>query len=72
MTDNFAVILKQAILISKNNISVFVKNTDLHKKDKKLAIKVELKAEQYKIVKPQAYDSSLFIGQSCFINNGSQ
>ena len=39
---------------------------------KPLATKAELKAEQDKIVKLQTYDSSLFIGQSYFSNDGAQ
>ena len=37
-----------------------------------LATTAELKAEQEKIVKHQAYDLSLFIGQSYFNNDGWQ
>ena len=37
-----------------------------------LATKVELKAEQNKIVRLQTNDKSLFIGQSYFKNDGSQ
>ena len=43
-----------------------------NKKIEKSATKPELKAMQDKIVKLQIYDSSLFIGQSYFINDGSQ
>ena len=39
---------------------------------KALPKKVELKAEQDKIVKIETYDLSLFIGQSYFNNDGSQ
>ena len=37
------------------------------RKDKKLTTKPELKAEQANILKLQAFDSYLFIGQSYFI-----
>ena len=47
-------------------------DSDLDKKIKVLAAKAELKAEQVKTEKLQTYDSSLFISQSCFINEGSQ
>ena len=36
-----------------------------------MATKEELKAEQYKLVKLETYDLSLFIGQSYFNNEGS-
>ena len=41
-------------------------------KEKKLATKAELKAEQDKIVTRQIYDLSLFTGQSYFNNDGAQ
>ena len=41
-------------------------------KEKKLATKAELKAEQDKIVKCQIYDLSLFTGQIYFNNDGAQ
>ena len=37
-----------------------------------LATKIELKAEQDKIVKIQTHDLSIFIGQSYFFNDGAQ
>ena len=39
---------------------------------KTLATKAELKVEQDKRVKLQTYDLSLFIGQSCFLNDGAK
>ena len=42
------------------------------KEEIKLATKAELEAEQYKIVKLQISDLSIFIGQSYFINDEAQ
>ena len=47
-------------------------NFCLHEKIKTLATKAELKTKKDKIEKLQTYDSILFVGQSYFINNGSQ
>ena len=53
-----------------------IQESDLDRKIKEeiktLATKAKLKAEQDKIVKLQTHDLSLFIGQSYFVNNGSQ
>ena len=49
-----------------------IKISTRKEKIKKIATKTELNAEQDKIVKLQIYDSSLFIGQSYFVNDGAQ
>ena len=59
-------------LINKSDISWFTNNRDLNEKIKALARKAELKGEQEKIEKLQTYDSSIFIDQSYFFNDGSQ
>ena len=59
-------------LINKSDISWFTNNRDLDEKIKALARKAELKGEQEKIEKLQTYDSSIFIDQSYFFNDGSQ
>ena len=64
--------LKNKELVNKSGISKFINNSDLDTKMKILATKVELKAEQDKIEKLQTNDSSLFIGQSYFVNDESQ
>ena len=53
----------------KYDASEFANNSDL---DQTLATKPALRSEPDKIVKLQAYDSSLFIGQSYFLNDRSQ
>ena len=77
---------KPANLISKNDIVDFVKKIDFDIKKKQLKnynkeiilnktkhvlIQNELKEEQDKFKKLQTFDSSLFIGQSYFFNDGS-
>ena len=81
---NFTARLKQANLTTKVDIVDFVKETDFDDKPKNLDKKVtsskskhvpvenELKKIQDKIEKSQTYDSSLFIGQSYFFNDGAQ
>ena len=44
----------------------------MKRRNKKLATKTELKAEQDEIVKLQTYDLSLFIGQSYLVKHGAQ
>ena len=58
--------------LSKSDTFKFVNNSDLDNEVASLAIKVELKAQQDKIGRLQAFDSSLFIGQSYFDKDGSQ
>ena len=53
------------------NLYIYISNSE-KKNIEKLATKTELKAEQDKLEKLQTYDSILFIGQSYFINDGSQ
>ena len=50
--------IKNKKLVNKSDISRF--NYDLAKKIEILTIKAELKEEQYKLVKLQTYDSSVF------------
>ena len=50
--------IKQKKLVNKSNISNLVKNSDFNPKLAKLATKAELKAEEDKIVKHEAVDSS--------------
>ena len=64
--------IKNKELVNKSDISKFINNFDLDKNIETLATKADLKAEQDKIVKLQTYDSSLYIGQSYFFNDGSQ
>ena len=49
-----------------------IKISTTKEKIKKIATKTELNAEQDKIVKLQIYDSSFFIGQNYFVNDGTQ
>ena len=64
--------IKNKELVNKSDISKFINNFDLDKNIETLATKADLKAEQDKIVKLQTYDSSLYIGQSYFFNDGPQ
>ena len=59
-------------LVDKSDISNLVKNSDLNKKLVALTAEVELKAEQDKIVKLQAFDSSLFLEKSNSEDDGTQ
>ena len=51
-----------------------IKTTEISSKgrNKKWATTAELKEEQDKIVKPQTYDLSFFIGRSYFVNDRAQ
>ena len=51
-----------------------IKATEISNKgrNKKWATTAELKEEQDKIVKPQTYDLSFFIGRSYFVNDRAQ
>ena len=51
-----------------------IKTTEISNKgrNKKSATTAELKEEQDKIVKPQTYDLSFFIGRSYFVNDRAQ
>ena len=59
-------------LFNKSGSNEKIKTLATKEEIKTLAVKAELKAEQDKIVKLQTYDSSLFIGQSYFNNDGAQ
>ena len=75
--ENFAPILAQANLASKIDIGNFVKKTDFDDKLKNSNKKVTSNKTKHLLVenefkKLQTFDSSLFIGQSYFINDGAQ
>ena len=53
-------------MVNQSYIYNLVKHSDLNTKLATLAIKVELKAEQDKIVKLQTYDYSYFFGKIFF------
>ena len=64
--------IKQEELFDKSAIAGFTNNADLNKKVETLARKAELKAEQNKITKWQAFNSSYFRGKSHFEDDGTQ
>ena len=64
--------VKNYKLVHEPDVFGFINNSHLNKNIKTLAAKAELKAEQDKIEKLQIYHSSLFTGQSYFINDESQ
>ena len=64
--------VKQKRLVDKCPIAGFINNADLDKKAATLATKADLKAEQDKIIKLQAFDSSYFRGKSHFEDDGTQ
>ena len=55
-------------LVNKSGLNEMILAT----KEKKIETKAELKAEQDKTVKLQTYDLSHIIGQSYFVNDGTQ
>ena len=59
-------------MVNKCDITGFINNAGLDKYVAKLATKSELKAEQEKILKLQAFDSSYFRGKSHFEDDGTQ
>ena len=60
------------VIKSKNLlISEFISKADLDKQFERLATKDELKAEEDKIIKLQAFDSSYFGGKNFFGDDGS-
>ena len=63
---------KEKELVDKSDISNLIRNSDLNKKLSTLGTKTELKAEQDKIVKLQAFDLSYFHGKSYFEDDGAQ
>ena len=64
--------ITQKKLVNESYLNEKIKTLETKEELKTLATKAELKAEQDKIVKLQTYDLSLFIGQSCFNNDGAQ
>ena len=52
--------IKSYELVNKSDIAVYINNADLDRKVAALATKAELKAEQGKIIRLQAFDSSYF------------
>ena len=64
--------LKEQELVDKSAIAGFTSNADLKIKVATLATKVELKAEQDKIVKLQALDLSYFCSESHFEGDGTR
>ena len=64
--------IKQKELVNKSNICNLVKNSDLNTTLATLPTKEELKVEQDKIAKLQAFDSSHFHGKNFFGNDGFQ
>ena len=74
---NFAARLAQANLWSKNNITNFVKKPQFDNKLKNVHENITSNETNHvvfenKLKQLQAFDSSLFIGQSYFNNNGAQ
>ena len=59
-------------LVNESGLNEKIKISTTKENIKKIATKTELNAEQDKIVKLQIYDSSFFIGQSYFVNDGTQ
>ena len=59
-------------MIGKYTIAGFMNSADLDKKIATLATKAELKAEQDKIIKLQAFDSSYFGGKSHFEDDATE
>ena len=64
--------IKEKQLVNKFVISGFIGNSDLDKKIEKLTKKLELKAEQDKVVKLQAIDLNYFRGKSHLEYDGMQ
>ena len=65
--------IKQKGLLCKCDIAGMINNTDLDKKKvATLATKAELKAEQDKIIKLKAFDSSYSRGKNHFEDDGTQ
>ena len=59
-------------MVDKSDIAGFINNSDLNKRVATLTTKEELKPEQDKIIKPQAFDSSCFRGKSHFEDDDTQ
>ena len=58
--------IKEKKLVNESYITGFINSSDLDQKITTLKTKAELKDEQDKIVKLQAFDSSYFCGKSNF------
>ena len=63
--------IKQKGLVTKYDIAGFINDAD-YKKVATLATKSELKADQDKIIKLQAFDSSYFCDKNHFEDDGTQ
>ena len=64
--------VKSKNFVDKYAISGFINNSDLNTKLATLAKKAELKAEQFKIPKLQAFDSNHFLDKSHFEEDSAQ
>ena len=64
--------IKEKELVNKSDICGSIDTSDLDKKIATLAAKVELKADQDKIVKLQAFDSTCFRCKNNFKDDGMQ
>ena len=64
--------MKEKGLVDKSDISGFIDSSGLDKKLATLATKADLKAEQDKIVKRQAFALSYFRGKRHFEDDGTQ
>ena len=64
--------IKEKELVDKSAIAGFINNGNLNKKVATLATNAELKAEQNKIIKLQAFDSSHFCSTCHFEGNGTE
>ena len=64
--------IKQKGLVNKSDIAGLINNSDLNKKVAMLAAKTEVKAEQDRLTKLQAFDSSYFRAKSHFEDDGTQ
>ena len=77
IAETFAALLSQRNLASKSDVANFVKKTDFDDKLNNLNNKITSNKTKYVLVekefkKLQTFDSSLFIGQTYFNNDGSQ
>ena len=72
MSDILSTKIIEKGLVDKSSISNLKKNSDLNTKVATLATKAELKTEQDKIVKFQAFDSSCFHGKSHFEDDDTE
>ena len=59
-------------MVDKSAVAGFINHAELDKKLATLATKAELKAEQDKISKLQAFDLSYFLGKGHFDEDGTQ